>query len=101
PVEVNASGGKVVVSGMGVAPDRQRQIHRLFDPMPNVAIQFSNPPAANVPDSPGAPAVSNLKQGSMQARVEQQLGGRAQFARFSTHLLDQAEAAMSRAYALR
>ena len=101
PVEVTQNSGKTIVSGVGVLPERQQRIRRALDAMPNVTVHFENPASASVPDAPGIPAAGNSRQGAMQARVEEQLGGRAAFARFSTHLLDATEALMPRAYALR
>ena len=101
PVEVTRSGGQVLVSGMGIAPARQKEIHRVLDPIPNVAVQFAAPPPA--PDAPATTAtpLGGARPGTMQARFEQQLGGRAEFARFSAQILDWNEAAMARSYALR
>src|SRR5262249_13850657 len=39
PVEVGISNGRVLVSGVGISPERQRQIHGLLDGTPNVTIR--------------------------------------------------------------
>lgn len=103
PVEVNRTPGSIVVSGVGVAPDRQEKIRAALRPIPNVDIRFSEPAAL-----PGAPAPSGALQAQpsaegvrLQTQVERYLGGRAQFDTFSGQLLEASEAAMSRAYALR
>jgi hypothetical protein len=102
PVEVNLTDGKVLVSGAGVSPERQRQVHELLDGDANVEVRFSQPEAMLIPPPAAAPATggdtANL---GIQTRIEKQLGGRAAFERFSTHVLDGNEAAMSHAYALR
>jgi hypothetical protein len=102
PVEVNLTDGKVLVSGAGVSPERQRQIHELLDGNANVEVRFSQPEATLIPPPGAAPATggdtANL---GIEARIEKQLGGRAAFERFSAHVLDGNEAAMSHAYALR
>jgi len=102
PVEVNLTDGKVLVSGAGVSPERQRQVHELLDGNPNVEVRFSQPEAMLIPPPEAAPATggdtANL---GIQTRIEKQLGGRAAFERFSAHVLDGNEAAMSHAYALR
>jgi hypothetical protein len=107
PIEVKRSGGRVLVSGVGVPAQRQQQIHNMLDSLPNVSVYFANPAAV----SSGAPATSEAAAAAdsarsapasrIQTRLEQQLGGRAEFERFSSQIIDANEAAMSRAYALR
>ena len=105
PIDVKRSGGRVLVSGVGVPAQRQKQIHDMLDSLPNVSVNFANPAAV----SSEAPAVSDgaavsdagAAGSKLQARLEQQLGGRAEFEKFSAQVLDTNEAAMSRAYALR
>jgi hypothetical protein len=72
-------------------------------------VRFSEP--GGVPSGPGAPPVEpetpalRDSAGSApppyQVRLEERLGGRPQFERFSSQLLDGSDAVMSRAYALR
>jgi hypothetical protein len=79
----------------------------MLDALPNVAVDFANPAAV----SSGEPATSdaaaaadtprNTPGSKNQTRLVQQLGGRAEFERFSSQILDASDAAMSRAYALR
>lgn len=106
PVEVSLAGGRVLVAGVGIAPKRQEQIHGLLDARPHVTVQFADPesphsvPAESVP--PAAPVAGSAPPTSpLQARLEQQLGGQAEFEKFSSQLLDRNESLMSRAYALR
>jgi hypothetical protein len=102
PVEVSLTDGKVLVSGAGVSPERQRQVHELLDGAANVEVRFSEPEAALIMPSAPAPATGgDTANVGIQTRLEKQLGGRAAFERFSTHVLDGNEAAMSHAYALR
>jgi hypothetical protein len=91
---------------VGIAAKRQEQIHGLLDASPNVTVQFSEPEAGHaVPaesTAPPAPAAGSTPAPSgLQARVEQQLGGQAEFEKFSSQVLDRNESLMSRAYALR
>ena len=102
PVEVSFVDGKVLVSGAGVSPERQRQVHELLDGNPNVEVRFSQPEAMLTPPAAPAPATGgDTANVGLQTRIERQLGGRAAFERFSAHVLDGNEAAMSHAYALR
>jgi len=103
PVDVKRAEGRVFVSGVGIAPQRQQQIHALLDGMANVTVEFAG---ADAPPSPAeTSAAGAIAAGGGNARIEtrleQLLGGRAQFERFTAHLLDTDERAMARAYALR
>jgi anti-sigma factor RsiW len=103
PVEVTRSASGILVSGVGIAPERQKQIHSILDRMPHVAVKFTEPAA--VSGAGVGPGAENTTSGetlpAIQARIEQQLGGRPEFERFSAQVLDWNEAAMSHAYALR
>jgi hypothetical protein len=103
PLEVTLSSGRVVVNGVGIPPERQKQIHDALDAIPHVEIQFSEPAAAPLPAEAAVPgtALGGSKPAGIQARVEQQVGGRAEFERFSAQVLDRNELMMSHAYALR
>ena len=105
PVEVHREAGRVLVGGVGVPAERRRKIQSVLSGIPNVAIQFSDPSGAAIPDdagvdSPGA-GPKGLEASGIQARLEKHLGGRAEFERFSGQLLEALDSAMSRAYALR
>ena len=106
PIDVKRSGGRVLVSGVGVPAQRQKQIHDMLDSLPNVSVNFANPAAVSseAPAVSDGAAVSDAGGGTgsrLQTRLEQQLGGKAEFEKFSAQILDTNEAAMSRAYALR
>jgi hypothetical protein len=100
PVEVKLSEGRVLVSGVGVPAQRQRAIQSAVAGIPKVTVEFAEPSGGAVASDSGVEATGAQSSG-IQARVEQKLGGRAEFERFSGKLLDAVEAAMSRAYALR
>ena len=106
PVEIARESGQILVSGTGIPPQHQKQIHEALDSMPGVVVRFTEP--GGVPSGPGAPPVEPAVRDSagsappaFQARLEERLGGRPQYERFSSQLLDQSDAAMARAYALR
>ena len=103
PIEVTREHSQIVVAGVGIAPERQEQIHKVLDAVPNVVVRFSEPAAAASqyaqPAPPAPPEKSISRQ--FQARIEQQIGGRQNFEQFSSQLLDMTDAMMSRAYALR
>jgi hypothetical protein len=103
PVEVTRSEGRVLVSGVGLPAQRQKQIRAALDGLPHVEIQFSEPATAPLPAEPAVPDAASgaSRPAGIQARVEQQVGGRAEFERFSAQVLDRNELMMSRAYALR
>ena len=109
PVEVAREGGRVIVRGAGLSPVLERQIREAFVSMPDVELRFPEPasggpsilPRTEAPprgafESPAGPTATPA-----QNRLEEQLGGHAQFEIFSSQLLDHQEAAMARIYALR
>ena len=103
PIEVTRERSQIVVAGVGIAPERQEQIHKVLDAVPNVVVRFSEPAAAAsqyAQPAPPAPPEKSISQ-QFQARIEQQIGGRQNFEQFSSQLLDMTDAMMSRAYALR
>jgi hypothetical protein len=105
PVEIAREGRRVVVSGTGIPPQRQKEIHGLLDALPNVVVRFRDPafPASAplVQSEPAPRDAAGPTQSKYQARIEERLGGRPQFERFSGQLLDWTDGAMARAYALR
>ena len=103
PVAISRSEGRVLVSGVGVAPERQRAIRAALDAMPRVTVQFSEPGAVapGGQDDTGRAPAPGTAAGGVTARLEQQAGGRVELEKISGQILDWSEAAMSRAYALR
>jgi len=106
PVEIARESGQILVSGTGIPPQHQKQIHEALDSIPGVVVRFTEP--GGVPSGPGAPPAEPAVRDSagsapppFQARLEERLGGRPQYERFSSQLLDESDAAMARAYALR
>lgn len=103
PIEITRERNQIVVAGVGIAQDRQNEIHKALVAVPNVVVRFSEPaaPAAGYAQAatPAMPAKSNSQP--FQARIEKQVGGRRNFEQFSSQLLDMTDAMMSHAYALR
>jgi hypothetical protein len=108
-VEIARQSGQILVSGTGIPPQHQKQIHEALDSMPGVVVRFQEPGSEGAPPGPGGtppetPAIRDSAGSApapFQARLEERLGGRPQFERFSSQLLDGSEAIMSRAHALR
>jgi hypothetical protein len=105
PLEISREGGQVLVSGTGIPPQRQQQIHGLLDRLPHVVVRFDDPAfpagATPVPSEPATRDAAGPEKSTYAARIEERLGGRPQFERFSSSVLDWTESAMTRAYALR
>jgi hypothetical protein len=103
PVQVRLADGHVEVSGVGVSPERRRQIRALVGTLPHVEVAFSDPGAAPAPNQATVPETAPVFSPSPQVetRLEQQLGGRAELEKFGSRVVDWNEAAMARAYALR
>jgi hypothetical protein len=102
PIEVSRTGGKILVSGVGIPTQRQQQIHDLLGSDAQVVIRFSDAaPAVIQPQkrSSDTPAGSDIRQ--LQARMAEQVGGRMNFEQLASQILDLSEPMMARAYALR
>jgi len=102
PVEVSRNGSEVVVSGVGVDPARQREIHDALNSQPHVVVRFSDsaPPSARPSRaSNDSPASADIQQ--LQNRIAAQVGGRSNFEQLASQVLDLSDPMMARAYALR
>ena len=102
PVEVSRNAGDILVSGVGVAPERQQQVQQALSSLPNVMVRFTDSVPVGVP--PPAAAPQNPATGDnrkLQARIAEQLGGRANFDQLAAQILDMSDPLMARAYALR
>ena len=103
PVDVSRSGSEVVVTGTGLAPGRQQEIRNALGSKAHVVVRFSDSPPATAPGQPVAPndtpTAGDVRQ--LQARLAEQLGGRANLEQLSAQVLDSSESLMARAYALR
>lgn len=105
PLEISREGRQVLVSGTGIPPQRQQQIHGVLDRLPHVVVRFDDPafPASAMPvqSEPATRDAAGPEKSTHAARIEERLGGRPQFERFSSSVLDWTDSAMTRAYALR
>jgi hypothetical protein len=105
PLEITREGSQVLVTGAGISAQRQQQIHNQLDRLPHVTLRFTDPTFPASQPASVEPATSRdavvPERSTHPARIEQRLGGRPQFERFSGQLLDWTDSAMSRAYALR
>jgi hypothetical protein len=105
PLEISREGGQVLVSGTGIPPQRQQQIHGQLDRLPHVVVRFDDPAfpagAMPVPSEPATRDAAGPEKSTYAARIEERLGGRPQFERFSSSVLEWTDSAMTRAYALR
>lgn len=104
PVEVSRNTSEIVVSGVGIAPDRQQEVQQALNSLSGVVCRFTDsapPPAPAVPQQlpPENPSPSDIPQ--VQARIAERLGGRANFDQLAARVLDLSEPLMARAYALR
>jgi hypothetical protein len=97
PIEVSRAGGDILVDGVGIAPQRQQEIHDALSAQRHVVVRFSEPaPAKLEPEREAHPDIQQL-----QAQMAEQIGGRVDFSQLATQVLDMSESMMARAYALR
>jgi len=103
-VDYTLSDGKVVVTGDGAIPSRrQEQIRESLANLPRVQVEFTElKPAAAAASVAPANAGSSVGPtvSPMEARLQKELGGHAEFDRFSSQFLDLDDVAMQRVYAL-
>jgi hypothetical protein len=103
PIDVARSGGRILVTGMGIAPERQREIREELRAIPRVTVRFSAA-SAEAPGIEGRdPSAISIGpgMGRWQTEMQKQLGGRAAFEQFADQVLDLTDQFMSRAHALR
>ena len=103
PIEVKRADGQVLVAGVGIEAQRRQQIEQALGARQNVVVRFSDPgEAAAQPEKPvRSENGAGADAAAMQARIEKQLGGRANYEQLAGDVLDASESMMSRAYALR
>jgi hypothetical protein len=103
PVEVSRSTRAIVVSGVGISPERQQEIKNAIGSKPNVIVRFSDSSPATVqePSTAPTPAASAADLRQLQTRLAEQLGGRGNLEQLAAQVLDSSESLMARAYALR
>jgi anti-sigma factor RsiW len=99
PLEITRDSSQIVVSGVGIAPERQQQIQQAVNSLPNVLLRFTESDAAPQATAPETPATADMPQ--VQARIAEQMGGRARFDQIAAQALDLSDPLMARAYALR
>ncbi len=101
PVEVTRADGKVRVSGIGIARERQQELSAGLGAIPNVEVRFSDPSNSSVPA--GAASSSTLKAGDspLAPALERYLGNRAMLDQLASDVFDQADTLMAHAHAIR
>jgi hypothetical protein len=104
PIEVTRNGGKVLVTGVGIAPSRQREIADMLASQPQIVVHFSEAAPSRIkPEREILPAENNpnpeIRQ--LQSRLAKSVGGRANFDQIAAQVLDLSDNMMTRAYALR
>lgn len=104
PIEVTLNGGKVLITGVGIAPQRQREISDMLATQPQFVVRFTDAAPSSVkPEREIVPQESNQNPTvrELQGRLAQSVGGRANFEELAGQVLDLTDNMMSRAYALR
>jgi hypothetical protein len=103
PIEVVRRDDKVLVTGIGVAPERQAQLRQELASSRSVVVQFAEPNPAQVPASTdrdrAAPDVS--KPSAAMLQIEKYFGSRLAFDQFADQTFAISDAIMARAHALR
>jgi hypothetical protein len=103
PIEVSRTGGEVLVSGIGIPPQRQQEINDALGSTPHVVVRFSESAPAAVPPQKETSTENSVNADvrQLQGRIARQIGGRVYFDQLAAQVLDLTESMMSRTYALR
>lgn len=104
PIEISRKDGHLLVTGIGIAPQRQVQIQQELASQPGVVVQFSDPSPGAAPladRSQESPAAPGAETRAWQTQIANYLGGRPNLEQFSDQNLLLMDAAMSRVHALR
>jgi hypothetical protein len=102
PIDVSLKGDQVLVTGVGLPPQRQQEIRNALAANPNVVVRFNEPGAStSAAPAPRPEGTVNADMSQLQARVAEKVGGRVHFEELSSQVLDLSDQMMARAYALR
>jgi hypothetical protein len=100
PVEIGSSAdGKVAVGGTGLAPERQVEIREALAKEPGVVIRFTD--QARRPVTTEEATRLDAGHSSLEARLSDFAGGQAAYESLSNAALDESDAVVARAHALR
>jgi hypothetical protein len=103
PIEVKRAGGEILVTGVGIPVERQRQVKEALGSRPNVVLRFSDAaaPPLQPEDTASRGTATGVEEAGLRTRMENQLGGRRYVEQLTRQILEMSELMMSRAYALR
>lgn len=103
PIEVSRVGGEILVAGIGIAPQRQREIQDALSSQNRVVLRFSESVPAKVEPTAEVPTsgTANPDLQHLQDRVAERMGGRLYFTQLAAQVLDSSEPMMASVYALR
>jgi hypothetical protein len=102
PIDVSRSGSEIVVAGVGITQTRREEIERAVSGLPRVTVRFTDSaPASRLPEQPAPANQAAGDNRQLQARITEQVGGRAHFEQLAAEVLEMSEPLMARVYALR
>jgi hypothetical protein len=101
-VDIAPSKQRVIVAGVGLPPDRERQIREVLAPIPNIEARFTSgqasSPVNRLPGTASSPPASNDTR--LRQMLEKQAGGAEQFQTIADRALDASSTILQRAHAL-
>ncbi|MGE5571142.1 MAG: zf-HC2 domain-containing protein [Rhodospirillales bacterium] len=99
PIELTRRPDGLFVTGTGIDPARQEQLRASLAQVPQVRLRFQEPRPMSAEESGTALSVA-VSPPAHSAEIENAVGGRVAFEKFSSRALDLSEAAITRAHAL-
>lgn len=101
-IDIAKSKHQIIVTGVGVPPDRQQQIHQALAAIPNTGTRFTSgqatAPVQRRPDSTSSQAPGT--DAPLRHTLEQQAGGAQQFQAIADDALDASSVILQHAHAL-
>jgi len=101
PIEVVRRQDAVLVTGVGVAPERQQQIRQELARNQGVVVEFTDPAAAATPSGAERVSTPRATPSPAMAQIERYFGSRVAFDQFADQTFELSDAMMARVHALR
>lgn len=101
-VDIAPSKQQIIVAGVGLSPDRERQIRQALADIPNTEARFTSAQATAFMNRPQNTATSQLggSDAPLREMLEKQAGGAQQFQAIADKAMDASSTILQRAHAL-
>lgn len=101
PIEVLRRDDRVLVTGVGVAPERQSQLRAELASQQGVVVEFTDPTSVSAPTGSERVTSSRNAPSPSMVQIEKYFGSRVAFDQFADQTFELSDAMMARIHALR